>query len=144
MTFVSWCIAVLERHSFIPALVTVVSLTLFAASLVFLPALAACIPEDYFLPKQLRRPRPVRVFFGPARIAALVFKNLLGLFLLGAGIVMLLTPGQGLLTILFSLFVLNFPGKRRLELALIRRPALYRAVNALRRLRGKPPLQLPD
>ena len=73
-----------------------------------------------------------------------MFKNLLGLFLLGAGIVMLLTPGQGLLTILFSLFVLNFPGKRRLELALIRRPALYRAVNALRRLRGKPPLQLPD
>jgi len=133
-----------EKHPSLPASVAIVSIMFFVASIIFLPALAAGIPEDYFLPKHLRRQRQVRRFYGPMRILVLVLKNLCGLFLLGAGLVMLFIPGQGLLTVLVSLFFLNFPGKRRLELYLIRRPALFRAVNALRRMRGKPSLLLPD
>jgi hypothetical protein len=39
--------------------------------------------------------------------------------LLIAGIIMLVTPGQGIISILLGLFLMEFPGKRKLELKLI-------------------------
>jgi hypothetical protein len=73
----------------------------------------------------------------------LTLKNVLGLLLIGAGIAMLLLPGQGLLTIVIGIMLLNFPGKRKLELRLIRIPALLRTVNRLRAKADRPPLELP-
>jgi hypothetical protein len=36
--------------------------------------------------------------------------------LLLAGIIMLVTPGQGIISIVLGLFLMEFPGKRKLEL----------------------------
>ena len=71
-------------------------------------------------------------------------KNVAGILLVLVGIVMALpgVPGQGVLTILIGITLLDFPGKRGLELSLIRRPAVLRAVNQLRQRFGHPPLQL--
>jgi hypothetical protein len=78
------------------------------------------------------------------RLAGVVGKNLLGLILVALGIVMSLpgVPGQGLLTILLGIMLLDFPGKRRLEYRLISRPAVLNAVNRLRERFGKPKLVL--
>lgn len=78
------------------------------------------------------------------RVAAIVAKNLLGVFLVALGIVMSLpgVPGQGILTILLGIMLLDFPGKRRLEQRLISRPSVLRAVNKLRSRFGKPELLL--
>ncbi len=78
------------------------------------------------------------------RAAGIVGKNLLGLMLVALGIVMSLpgVPGQGILTILFGIMLLDFPGKRRLERRLIGRPSVFRAVNRLRAKFGKPDLVL--
>ena len=78
------------------------------------------------------------------RALAIAAKNLAGVLLVLVGIVMALpgVPGQGFLTILIGITLVDFPGKRRIELALIRRPTVFRAVNQLRHRFGHPPLQI--
>jgi hypothetical protein len=78
------------------------------------------------------------------RWGGLVGKNLLGVFLVLLGIVMLIGPGQGLLTILLGVMLLDFPGKRALELKLVSRPKVLDAINRLRRKFDRPPLQLDE
>jgi hypothetical protein len=54
-----------------------------------------------------------------------------------------LVPGPGALLMLLGLAVAEFPGKYRLELALIRLPHVLSSVNRLRARFGKPPLLDP-
>ena len=56
---------------------------------------------------------------------------------------MLFVPGQGLLTIIVGLTVMNYPGKFRLERWLVMRPRVLPALNWLRKRYGHPPLQDP-
>lgn len=74
------------------------------------------------------------------RWGATIAKNLIGAILVLAGIVMLIGPGQGILTILIGLIMLDIPGKRPIEAKIIGRPAVLSAVNSLRARYGKPPL----
>ncbi len=76
------------------------------------------------------------------RWGAVVAKNIVGVVLVIAGIVMLIGPGQGILTILIGLIMMDIPGKRPIEARIIKRPAVLHAVNALRARYGKPPLQM--
>ncbi len=118
-----------------------ISVVMLIATLVAVPALVARIPEDYFC-----HPRRVSV---PARhplLRWLLFslKNLFGALLVLAGLIMLVTPGQGLLTLLIGLMIMNYPGKYQLERWLITRLRLLPALNWLRQRRNKPPLIVPD
>ena len=70
-------------------------------------------------------------------------KNLLGALLVVLGLVMLVTPGQGLLTLLAGLLLMNFPGKYRLECWVVLRPGVLRALNWLRGRGGQPPFERP-
>ena len=78
------------------------------------------------------------------RWGAVVAKNLFGVFLVLLGIVLSLpgVPGQGILTILLGLIMLDIPGKRPLEARIIKRPAVRDAINKLRSRFNKPPLEL--
>lgn len=70
-----------------------------------------------------------------------ILKNLVGLLLLIAGVVMLLTPGQGLLFILLGLSLLEFPGKQKLLRQLIQRRGALKTINRIRERAGSPPLE---
>jgi hypothetical protein len=74
--------------------------------------------------------------------AGIVLKNLLGamLVLLGAFLSLPGMPGQGLLTILAGVLLLDGPGKRRLLRKLLSRPLLLRSINRLRIKFSRPPL----
>ncbi len=76
------------------------------------------------------------------RWGAVLLKNILGVFLIVLGILLSLpgVPGQGILTILLGLIMLDLPGKRPLEARIIKRPAVLSAVNKLRQRFGKPHL----
>lgn len=74
------------------------------------------------------------------RWGATVAKNIAGVVLVLAGIVMLVGPGQGILTILIGLILLDIPGKRPLEARIVKRPTVLAAVNKLRQRFEKPPL----
>jgi hypothetical protein len=64
--------------------------------------------------------------------------------LVALGIVLSLpgVPGQGLLTVLLGVMLLDFPGKSRLEQKLLSRPSIVNAINKLRARFKKPPLEL--
>ncbi len=122
------------------ALVSALSLFLFIASVVALPWFVARLPADHF---RRTSDGPPSVIHSPwLRRLAHVGKNLLGGFLLLAGLAMLVLPGQGILTILMALVLLDFPGKRRLERKIVSRPRVLDALNSLRRRRGREPLVL--
>ncbi len=112
----------------------------FVGSIAVVAVLLVRLPADYFLDNEpLGRwgdRHPV------IRWAALAVKNLAGAVLVGVGILMLVTPGQGALTILIGVMLLDFPGRRRLERKLVGRPAVLRAINRLRARFGKPPVVL--
>lgn len=124
------------------AVLGVASLVMLVASLVALPLLVARMPEDYFGEDTGEWVAPRR--WTVQRIALRVLKNVLGAVLLLAGIAMLVLPGQGLLAILVALSLLDFPGKRALELWILRRRPVRRAVAWLRERAGRPPLIYPD
>jgi hypothetical protein len=100
------------------------------------------LPEDYF---RQSRPRGFWLNKHPVlRWSGLIGKNLLGALAVLLGIVLSVpaVPGPGLLTMLIGLLLLDFPGKRRLERWLIRRPHVLKPINRLRQRRGRPPLTL--
>jgi hypothetical protein len=76
-------------------------------------------------------------------LLGLLGKNLLGIVLVCTGVAMLVFPGQGILTILIGLMLINFPGKRALEQRLVRRPAVLRTMNWMRAKAHQPALELP-
>lgn len=78
------------------------------------------------------------------RWGAVILKNILGLFLIALGILLSLpgVPGQGILTILLGLIMIDIPGKRPLEAKIIKRPTVLAAVNNLRARYNKTPLEL--
>jgi hypothetical protein len=74
----------------------------------------------------------------------LVAKSTLGILLLFSGIVMLVAPGQGLLTIVAGLILVEFPAKYRLEQWLVTRRHVWHAINWLRKRAGRPELKRPQ
>ena len=117
----------------------IISLTVFIFSLLSLPWLVAQIPEDYFLPKK-RQPTQWKQLHPVIRLLALMGKNLIGYGLIVAGLLMLFLPGQGILTLVMGLLLVDYPGKFRLERKLVKTPAILNSLNWLRRKAKKPPL----
>ena len=120
------------------ALLGLLSVVTFVGSLVAVPWLIGRMRADYFLTHwQVVQARHRR---HPA-LALTVFlaRNALGLLLVAAGLAMLFLPGQGLLTVLIGVCVMDFPGKRGLLQRLVRGPKVQGALNWIRRKRGKEP-----
>lgn len=118
------------------------SVLTFVSSLVVLPIVVVRMADDYFMPnraedKRLAKMHPV------LRSTGLVLKNIIGFLLFVAGVIMIFTPGQGLLTILMGVVLMDFPGKRRFEVWLIRKPSIHKSVNWIRRRYDRPELQIP-
>lgn len=117
------------------------SVVCFVGTLVVVPIALARIPQDYFVAQRRHRTKEQH----PAvRIALGIGRNVLGVILILGGIAMLILPGQGLLTIVIGLLVMDFPGKYRLERWLVRRPRILRGINWIRRKAQRPPLTAPS
>src|SRR5262245_47208371 len=115
------------------------AVTMAAISLVIVGFVLARLPADYFVNPDARRPidrHPV------LKALFVIVRNAVGYFLIALGAVLSLpgVPGQGLLTILMGVMLIDFPGKHRLERWLIRRRTVLNNVNRLRARCGQPPL----
>ena len=118
------------------------SSVMFVGGLVLMPVLIIRMSPGYFLHPE--PPAESWLSRHPAlSISTLVIKNVLGALLLLAGLAMLVLPGQGIITILVAISLLNFPGKRSLELFIVRRGPVLQAINWIRTRAGRPPLVLP-
>ena len=100
------------------------------------------MPADYFCEHHAHSFWPGSVKHPILRWSGWIGKNLLGVLVIVGGAIMALpgVPGPGLLTILFGVMLLDFPGKRRLERRFISIPVVLSAVNRLRHRHGKPPI----
>ena len=121
--------------------IAIVSTGMLIAALVVVPLLIVRIPTDYFA--HPRRSGAVwhrrRSWF---RWIWLVTKNALGGALFVAGVLMLVLPGQGLLTLLIAVALLDFPGKFRLQRWVATRRGVIDSINWIRKKAGKQPLTL--
>ena len=113
------------------------------ATILAVPWVVTRLPRDYFA----RDDRVVwRASFSHPLIVLVIgaLKNLLGLLLIILGLIMLVTPGQGILTLLIGLLLMNFPGKYQLERWLVLRPGVLRGLNWLREKQGHEPFDVPE
>lgn len=118
---------------------TSVSVVMVIASVAVTPAILARLPADYFLHE---RPHLLELLRqGPlSKCLIIVAKNIIGTLLLLLGFILIFLPGQGLLTIMVGLLLLDFPRKKQIMRGIATRPAITRSLNWLRERRGKPPL----
>jgi len=117
---------------------TVLSIVFFVGSLIAIPFILVRLPADFF---DVRVPRPWMENHHPLlRVLGHLMKNVVGVVFVFVGFLMLFLPGQGILTMLIGITLLEFPGKRHLEAKLIGQPTVLNAINSMRQKFGKPPL----
>ncbi|MEJ7848900.1 MAG: hypothetical protein WKF92_12525 [Pyrinomonadaceae bacterium] len=110
----------------------------FLASTALVAFVMVKIPENYFSSHYQQDFLPNSSWF--TRWGVVVVKNVVGIIIVLAGIVMLIGPGPGILTILIGSIMIDIPGKRPLEARLLKQPTVLSAANNLRARYGKPPL----
>ena len=114
------------------------SIAMFVGTLVAVPIVICRLPRDIYVRR--RAPRAWPPGLGAAFALA---RNLFGLVIIAAGILMLVLPGQGLLTIVIGMALVDFPGRHTLERRLAGHPRVIGGMNALRERFGRPPLEIP-
>lgn len=137
-----WLLSTVQQYVSTETLVTltVFSVVFFVGSLIAIPFILVRLPTDFF---DTRVPRRWMDNHHPVlRLLGHIAKNVVGAIFLFAGLLMLFLPGQGILTMLIGVTMLDFPGKRKLEAKMIGQPAVLNAVNNMRQKFGKPPLTI--
>ncbi|MCS6296074.1 MAG: hypothetical protein H8K09_07580 [Nitrospira sp.] len=136
-----------QIESYVPANVliwfAVSSVFMFVGTLIAIPIILMRLPADYF---DTRIPRPWMENHHPVlRLLGHIVKNVVGAIFLFAGFLMLFLPGQGVLTMLIGLSLIEFPGKRRVEAKIVGQSTVLSTINAMRAKFDKPPLIIaPD
>jgi hypothetical protein len=119
---------------------TVLSVASAVVSVFAVGAVLARLPADYFVNPAARagyvKRHPV------THVLLVVGRNLLGYLLVLLGVVLSLpgVPGQGVLTILMGVMLIDLPGKDRFAWWLVARRPVLAAVNRLRARVGREPL----
>jgi len=114
----------------------------FFANLGIVSLILVKLPADHF-----SKNRKTKFWSGPRpwlHATKVIGKNIAGILLVALGVVLSLpgVPGQGLLTVLLGIMLLDFPGRDRLEQKLLSKPSIVNTINSLRGRFGKKPLEL--
>ncbi|MBM9614155.1 hypothetical protein JWJ90_07620 [Desulfobulbus rhabdoformis] len=112
------------------------SLVTFVGSLLVVPWVIGRMPADYFV-NHWRQVDQSHTRHPVVALVSFVLRNVFGFLLFLAGFAMLFLPGQGLLTMLIGVCLLNFPGKRTLLNKIVQNPSVQRGLNWIRRKQGK-------
>ena len=114
------------------------STILFLLSLLGLSWLISMIPHNYFVDE--KRVSFIKMKNPLMWLLIMILKNAIGLALILCGILMLILPGQGVLTIITGLIFLDYPGKFRFERLLVKNKLILNSMNWIRRKLDKPDL----
>ena len=98
------------------------------------------LPTNHFVPCA-----PNGRYHPVVRAVLAVVRNLIGGVVLVMGLVMIvpMVPGPGLVFILLGLSLVTFPGKRKLEMRLLRVPSVNKFISRMRARFDRPPFELP-
>ena len=101
------------------------------------------LPEDYFKSENRNLISSVQNSRYPLlKLLVLITKNFFGVLLLLSGILMLVLPGQGILTIITGLVFIDYPGKYKFERKLLKQKGVINSINWIRSRLSKPPLKI--
>ena len=101
------------------------------------------LPEDYFKSENRNLISSVQNSRYPLlKLLVLITKNFFGILLLLSGILMLVLPGQGILTIITGLVFMDYPGKYKFERRLLKQKGVINSINWIRSRLSKPPLKI--
>ncbi len=117
------------QYQILPIYISTTSLVLLILGILSLPYLVRLIPSNYFL-SAYKHKKPL--------LLVCVLRNIIGLILLLARLVMLVLPRRGILTIILAFLLMDFPKKYKLEQMLIRNNAVFNGLNWLRKHYGYP------
>ncbi len=115
---------------------TILSVITFVGSLILIPWLILRMDRDYFV----RHHEQIVERKKKHPIAALIIyslRNSMGLFLILIGIIMLVLPGQGILTMIIGLSIMDFPGKHRVIDKILENKRVEDSLNWIRRKGNK-------
>lgn len=131
--------ASLSNHTALLVTLAAISMLLLLISVLATPRLVAQLPADYLL----QRPQTVQKR-SVLRLALRAVRNAIGFVLIVLGLIMLLIPGPGLVTLLIGISMASFPGKQRLLRHLATRESVFNSLNWMRRRHNKVPLLHPS
>jgi hypothetical protein len=117
------------------------SLLIFFFSILAINFIIKMIPADYF-ESATRELSPFKTNNPILWFVLIIIKNTLGYMLIIGGLLMLILPGQGLLTILIGLILSDYPGKYKLEKKLISLRPINRYINWVRKKSNLEPVKL--
>ena len=101
------------------------------------------LPEDYFKSENRNLISSVQSSQYPLlKLLVLITKNFFGILLLMSGILMLVLPGQGILTIITGLVFMDYPGKYKFERKLLKQKGVINSINWIRSRLNKQPLKV--
>lgn len=113
------------------------SIITFAGSVIAIPWAIGRLDCNYFRTFALRVEQgELKERNGAFFVWALV-RNTFGLVLIALGLAMLVLPGQGVITLVLGLSLLDFPGKRLLFAWILKRKAVQKTLNWVRRKQGR-------
>jgi hypothetical protein len=130
----------IQSHKSWLAWLAVLSAVTLIASALLIPWLVARVPADYFA--RGRHHTPWQDKHPIVRIFLVIAKNLFGLILVGLGILMLVLPGQGILTIVAGIALIDFPGRHAAVHWLVCKPPVLKSLNWLRKRARREPLRV--
>ena len=108
-----------------------ISILILIFSIIGLGWFISQIPEDYFIHEK-RQSDNWQKYSSEARMLIIVAKNILGLAMLISGLLLLILPGQGVLTMIIGLLLIDYPGKFKLEQKIIAIPSVFMGLNWFR------------
>ena len=119
------------------------SIFILIISVFMMVLIIAFLPEDYFKSENRNLISSVQNSRYPLlKLLVLITKNFFGILLLLSGILMLVLPGQGILTIITGLVFMDYPGKYKFERKLLRQKGVINSINWIRSRLSKPSLKV--
>lgn len=119
------------------------SIFILTISVFMMVLIISFLPEDYFKSENRNLISSVQNSRYPLlKLLVLITKNLFGVLLLLSGILMLVLPGQGILTIITGLVFMDYPGKYKFERKLLRQKGVINSINWIRSRLSKPSLKV--
>ena len=119
------------------------SIFILITSVFMMVLIISFLPEDYFKSENRNLISSVQNSRYPLlKLLLLITKNFFGVLLLLSGILMLVLPGQGILTIITGLVFIDYPGKYKFERKLLRQKGVINSINWIRSRLSKPSLKV--
>ena len=119
------------------------SIFILITSVFMMVLIISFLPEDYFKSENRNLISSVQNSRYPLlKLLVLITKNFFGVLLLLSGILMLVLPGQGILTIITGLVFMDYPGKYKFERKLLRQKGVINSINWIRSRLSKPSLKV--